>query len=82
MNARNRKTKAPIVRVAELLIGDGNSELDPGGFDRNTDGSLSYEVCDTTLICWENAVPRERNGKAVFIDQNGTEVTEDEIELV
>ena len=80
MNARNRKTKAPIVRAAELLIGD--SKLVPGSFGRKTDGSLDYEVCGETRMCWESGVPLERNGQAVFIDQNGAEVTEDDIELV
>jgi hypothetical protein len=52
-------------------------------WSRDADGSLSFDYDGTgTEVDWDSQKTVTREGKRVFVDENGQEWTEDQIELV
>lgn len=50
-------------------------------FSRDPDGSLSWEYSGDTKVWWEEMYTVERDGEAVFVDEEGTEWKKGELEL-
>ena len=79
MRARNRKTRAPIVRLRQLV--HGHSDLDTDGFGRGDDGRLTCRESDGFVPDWSTVEPIEHDGAAVYIDADCEQVGPKDIEL-
>lgn len=80
MHARNPRTGAAVVRSLERL--SGTAVIADDTFVRNPDGSLDYDYEGTTDVHWNGQLTVTRGKDRVFIDDNGDEVLESELELV
>lgn len=80
MYAFNRKTGARIVGTLESLSGTAVTVYED--FERNADGTLTYEHEGSTDVSWDSSETVTRPGKGVvFLDHKGEELTADQIEL-
>lgn len=79
MRARNRKTKAVIIGTSETIAGTALTLDD--SFERNPDGSLEYDHDGETTVSWDSQTTNTRDGKTLFVDRDGDELTEDDLEL-
>ena len=79
MKARNKTTGSPVLGTLEELKGRANHE--PDKYRRKPDGELEYESNGYTTVFWDDQRTVMRDGKPVFVDENGADLTADEIEL-
>ena len=81
MEARNRKTKAPITGTLERL--SGRADIQSGSWKRNAKGELEFEHGGYTEIYWDDqrTVTDKDSGGPLFVDENGHAVTSAQIEL-
>jgi hypothetical protein len=56
--------------------------IDERSWKRLPDGSLDFEWVGQTVLCWDGQYTKERDGKDLYVDENGEEWTADEIRLV
>lgn len=69
----------PITGTLECL--DAEAYITPGSFVRFADGTLGYDHAGDTEIWWGNQTTATRKGKVVYLDENNSEWTEDELVL-
>ena len=79
MKARNKRTGSPVLGTLEELKGRANHEHDK--YRRTPDGGLEYECDGLATVFWDDQRTVTRDDKPVFVDDNGAELTADEIEL-
>lgn len=80
MRAVNRKTRSPIVGTAERIYGTARLVVD--SFARDEAGELSFDHNGQTDVDWNSQETLDREGWIVFVDDDGEEVPENEIELI
>ncbi len=80
MYAINKETGASIEGTAETVPGKALTQRD--SFERGKDGRITWEYAGDTKVYWDGQETIEREGKTVFVDENGDEITEDQVELV
>ncbi|MGY4224361.1 hypothetical protein ACVMIH_001722 [Bradyrhizobium sp. USDA 4503] len=67
-----------IVGTADLIPGNAWCEV----LGRKPDGSLEFEYCDETKVCWDGQhTTKDERGKLLFVARDGTEWPEDSIHL-
>jgi hypothetical protein len=75
------KAKSPtgseIVGTLERL--SGVAYTSPDRFQRLSDGSLYIEHAGETKVFWDGQATVRRNGKAIFVDDDGAEWNEDDV---
>ena len=79
MHARNRRTGSPIVGTLERLTGRADSVKDK--FQATADGP-THEYDGYTKVFWDDQRTVTRQGETAYLDEDGTEVVGDEVELV
>ena len=77
-DARNRRTRAAIVGTLETVHACADIER----FSRDPAGNLNWEHSGNTNVWWDELRTVQRDGGAVFIDAEGNEVLEADVELV
>jgi hypothetical protein len=80
MKAVNRKTGLEIDGTLETL--SGRAEILNDSYQREADGSIEFEWGGETEVFWDEQRTVTRGGKRIFLDTEGNECTEDEIDLV
>src|SRR5260370_5016375 len=60
----------------------GNAFIEERSWKRLPDGSLDFEWVGETVLCWDGQYTNERDGKDLYVDEDGEEWTADEIRLV
>jgi hypothetical protein len=83
--AMTTKTFAAISPTGAAIL--GTYEMCPARaeiacFYRNEDGSIGYDHEGGSEMFWDAMETVTRDGKTVFLDENGDEWTEDQITLV
>ena len=84
MLARNRKTGAAILGTLEEL--PGRADIQTDSWNKDADGKLTFDYNDYTEVFWNGQqtvrVSDERGRRSpIFVDEDGNEVTEKDIEL-
>ena len=79
MYARNPKTGAAITGTLEQM--DGKALTTEDSFSRDDTGKLVFDYEGETEIYWNGQETQSRDGKTIFIDDDGEEVLETEVEL-
>ena len=78
-NARNKHTGARIVGTLEIIHGRAGVL----GFSRDQRGRLTWEHdCCGTDVCWDSAETASDDHGAIFLDADGAEVPEANVELI
>ena len=80
MFAINKHTGAQILGTLERL--SGRAETTEDSFRMDTDGNIASDYQGETEVYWDDAITVQRDGKIVYLDEHGTEVTQDDIVLV
>lgn len=78
MKAINKHTKAEIRGTLEQIYGCAEVL----SFDRDKHGALIWEHGGATEMYWDTSETVTRDREALFVDENGDEVIESDIELV
>jgi|ERR1051326_8512843 hypothetical protein len=73
-------TGSPIVGSADWV--PGNALIEEGSWKWLPDGSFDFEWVGETVLCWDGQYTRARDGKDLYVDEDGEEWTADEIRLV
>lgn len=73
-------TGADIVGTAELV--PGVALLNNSDITRNSDGTYEFEWAGETKLDWDGQTTVTRRVHRVFVDDNGEEFTENELQLV
>jgi hypothetical protein len=73
-------TGALIVGSADWV--PGNALIEERSWKRLPDGSLDFEWVGETVLCWDGQYTKERDGKDLYVDEDGEEWTADEVRLV
>jgi hypothetical protein len=73
-------TGSPIVGTADMV--PANALIQQGSFTRGADGAIEFEWEGESLCCWDGQYTKQRDGKDLYVDENGEEWTEDQIKLV
>jgi hypothetical protein len=79
MYAFNRKTGSRIVGTLEKL--EGTAEILIDSYERNADGTVAFEHGGYTRIDWDAQLTVERDGRPVFVDEDGSECGEADLAL-
>ena len=80
MNARSTKTGKRIQKTLDSLL--GTSSIDPDSFELGDDGQLQLEYEDDgTDVHWDSGEPYTEHGIPMYIDEDGNNVPQTEIEL-
>jgi hypothetical protein len=73
-------TGSPILGSYEMC--PARAEILPNSFERDpATGELTYDHAGGSEMFWDAMETVTRNGKVVFLDEDGEEWTEDQIEL-
>lgn len=70
----------PIVGTLETI--QATAVVKEDSYSRNEKGEILYEWFGESEIHWDTQTTQERDGKIVFIDEDGEEWTEDQLVLV
>jgi hypothetical protein len=57
------------------------AEISLNSFGRDTDGTVSFDYAGESEMFWDGMETVTKEGKIVFLDGDGNEWTEDQIEL-
>ena len=68
--------------IGTLDTVQARAEIIPGTFKRLADGSLDHEWEGSTEVFWDDQRTLKRDGKDIYLDDEGNEWTEDQIKLV
>ena len=79
MYARNPKTGAAITGTLEQVDGRATTIYD--SFQREESGKLAFEHGSETQMYWDGQETQTRDGQVIFIDDDGEEVLENDVEL-
>lgn len=83
MYAYNKNTGKPILGTYEMI--PGRAEIKDGSFKLNEDGTdLEYEHAGETEVFWDGQITQSDDGlegRTIFLDEDGNELTIDDIEL-
>ncbi len=71
---------AEIIGTADTIQATAIVQADT--FTRNDNGSLSFDYTGESDVDWNSQRPHERDGKPLFIDENGARWTADQITLI
>ena len=80
MIARNRRTGTSI--TGELISLAARASTLDDEFERDETGKITYEYSGDTEIFWSGQRIQTRRGQTIFLDEDGNQVFESEIELV
>ena len=82
MYAINRKNKLPIVATVERI--HGHASLESDGFERDAEtGAINHAHGDGgTKMFWDSSETMTENGHTLYVDDDGNEVTADQVDLV
>ena len=79
MYARNRRTGSPITGTLERL--DARAGLIADGFGRDEDGHMTHEHEGGSEFFYDTSKQVTADGERVYLDEDGEQVAEGEIEL-
>lgn len=71
---------SPILGTLETVT--ARAEIADGSFYRKPDGSLGFEWGGETKVFWDDQETVWRDGQAIYLAADGSEVPENEIVLV
>ena len=81
MYARNKHTGSPIVATLEVV--HGRCGIANDSFTKRPDGSLQFEDDGGgTDLCWDSAETATDDHGRIFLDRDGEQVAEADVELV
>ena len=80
MYAINKLTGAQIRGTYERL--HGVAEAAEGSFRRDADGNVEFDYDGETEVFWDDSTIVKRDGKIVYLDEHGHDITQDNIILV
>ena len=80
MYAINKRTGARIRGTYERL--HGVAEATEGSFRRAANGNIEFDYEGETEVFWDDSTIVERDGKFVYLDEHGHDITQDNIILV
>ena len=80
MYAINKLTGAQIQGTLERL--HACAETTEDSFRGDADGNIEFDYDGNTEAYWDDSVTVQKDGKTVYLDYHGTEVTQDDIVLV
>lgn len=72
-------TGSPIVGTLERLSGVAHVVHD--SYQRLADGSLYIDHAGDTKVFWDDQMTVTRDGKAIYVDEDGAEWPEDQVVL-
>ena len=80
MEARNRRTGAPIIAIVDQVL--GNTGVTDIGFELDEHGRVAVEHDESgTKLCWETCKVYQEKGGHLFLDSNRENIGECDIEL-
>ena len=80
MEARNRRTGAPIIAIVDQVL--GNTGVTDIGFELDEHGRVAVEHDESgTKLCWETYKVYQEKGGYLFLDSNRENIGECDIEL-
>ena len=80
MYAINKHTGAQVRGTYERL--HGLAEISEYSFRRDADGTIEFDHEGGTEIYWDDEITVRQDGKIVYLDVHGAEITQDDIVLV
>ena len=80
MYAINKLTGARIRGTYERL--HGVAEAAEGSFRRAANGNIEFDYEGETEVFWDDSTIVERDGKFVYLDEHGHDITQDNIILM
>lgn len=80
MYAVNKHTGARVRGTYERLHAVAEATAD--SYRRDADGNIEFDHAGETEVFWDDSETVRQDDKIVFLDEHGTEVTQDDIDLV
>jgi len=76
------QTETGVAILGTLETLSGRAEIADTEITRNPDGTFEFEYQGSTEVFWDDQRTVVRNGQRIFLDENGAEWPEDQLELV